>query len=71
MKTARPRMSGLSFAHRPVLSALRASRTQGSSCRTHLPTNPFGEGETAGVNGSQVGFVLWSTDRIEDISNFI
>jgi len=29
--TARPRMGGLSFAHRPVLSALRASRTQGSS----------------------------------------
>jgi hypothetical protein len=35
-------MGGLSFTHRPVLSALRVSRTQGLELWTHLPTNPFG-----------------------------
>jgi len=37
----------------------------------YLKEQGFMQPETAGVNGSQVGFVLWSTDRIEDISNFI
>ena len=37
----------------------------------YLKEQGFMQPETAGVNGSQIGFVLWSTDRIEDISNFI
>jgi hypothetical protein len=40
--SARPRIGGLSFAHRPVLSAMRATRTQGSSWLLTCQPTPSG-----------------------------